>query len=634
MHAVERLTSSTGAVAMWAVALIAFMALRWWSAAFVTGLLPIGGAVNMVFSEMVGRTRPHLEELERSSSNWNEGSFPSGHVQGAVMLYGVVFIVAGRIQSAAARWAVRGSSIAVIGAVGFNRIWDGAHWPTDVFGAYALGGLMLLPLVALHARLSPAIDGLPLIRAQAIAHDEQVPHAHALTSLVLFNGDRVSKIYAPGLLPRAIYWIAFQAPFAYVGNEAALRAAMHRRNLAGLLTEYWYGERRVARIEGIERVDGRLAVTSEFVEGTAPAHHRPAKGFLAGLTARFEAAGFPTWQIDPVQPRAVDNVLETAPGVYKIVDLESGLVSPVASRTSWRRAVRRGMVPFYDDVYTDVTRAYIAREEPFMAEAMGAAWLSEVQSTVDALEMETAAWHASEPRIVRRVFSGIVTGSFIRTWRGRFESAFANGNDKARSFMDRAVTTWESEERITSDEAAMLRFQMAEPTFQTMLPYLGAHILLSIPLRFPFGSIIRPMLVSGALGTAAVRYARGRIDRDQLRLAWSIHSPLVILLSAVPGFGSFAYLASKPVRANRLLLRVVADAALGKAPWRLYERSGLRRRIARPAGLVSSAPVVVIHRDEAEAKRTKPARHHAPATSPFSPSPIRAIAACSSVEAA
>jgi hypothetical protein len=59
----------------------------------------------------------------------------------------------------------------------------------------------------------------------------------------------------------------------------------------------------------------------------------------------------------------------------------------------------------------------------------------------------------------------------------------------------------------------------------------------------------------------------------------------VALLSAIPGFGTFAYLAAKPVRSNRLLLRATGDAALKKVPFKLYRRSGLPRLIARPAAV-------------------------------------------------
>ena len=74
-----------------------------------------------------------------------------------------------------------------------------------------------------------------------------------------------------------------------------------------------------------------------------------------------------------------------------------------------------------------------------------------------------------------------------------------------------------------------------------------------------------------------------RIDRHDWKQASLIHSPLVLLLSAIPGFGAVAYLAAKPVRSNRLLMRVTLDAVIHKVRGRLYERSGMRRVIARPA---------------------------------------------------
>ncbi len=88
------------------------------------------------------------------------------------------------------------------------------------------------------------------------------------------------------------------------------------------------------------------------------------------------------------------------------------------------------------------------------------------------------------------------------------------------------------------------------------------------------------------LGAATVRLMARRTDRHVWKQTWDIHSPLVLLLAAIPGFGAFAYLAAKPVRSNRLLMRVTLDAVMHKAPARLYERTGMRRIIARPAGAV------------------------------------------------
>jgi hypothetical protein len=294
-----------------------------------------------------------------------------------------------------------------------------------------------------------------------------------------------------------LYWLAFQAPFPYVRNRAALRAAIGRRNLAGLLTEYWYGANRVARALGVEEIDGRPALVSERVDGRRPADPELATWFLRGLRLRFEEAGLPTWQIDPRQPRAIDNVLETADGTYKVVDLESGLVSPMASRRTWGRALRRGLVPFYDEVFFDVTRAYVAREEGRMRAALGDARFAELLATLDAAEAAAGAWHASEPRLWGRLLRSVRHGFYVRTWKARAQARLVGSHEKGLAWIERAIATWEAEERISAAEAATLRRQVEAPTFQAMLPYLGAHIVVSIPLRFPLGSIARPLMVLG-----------------------------------------------------------------------------------------------------------------------------------------
>jgi hypothetical protein len=266
-----------------------------------------------------------------------------------------------------------------------------------------------------HSRLvAPAIQRLehrllpiPLWHAVALPHDESKPHAHALTSLILFRDDgTVAKIYAPGLIPRLLYWLAFQAPFPYMRNRAALEAAVLRRNLAGMLTEYWYGGNRVAHAVRIETIDGRFGVIGERVEGTEPVHVNRARQFLFDVADRFDEVGLPSWQIDPRQPRSTGNLIERPDGTFVIIDLESGLVSPLASPRAWWRAIRRGSVPLFDEVYFDLTRHYIERESGRMREHLGEAWLARLQSLLDAAEAAEQAWHASEPRIWRRLLRG------------------------------------------------------------------------------------------------------------------------------------------------------------------------------------------------------------------------------------
>lgn len=586
---VNRLTGSTGAVAAWALLVVGFVIARRWLPALAVATLPVGGVVNLVVGEaLVARTRPHLAELARTSRNFEERSFPSGHVLGAVTLYGLVFVLAAAIPRRGPRLLVRTACVGVIAGVGFARVWTGAHWPTDVAAAYALGGAMVAALVAVYRRLDVAVGSLPFVGAAALPHDEAVPHAHALTSLVVFDrpAGTVTKVYAPGFVPRAIYWLAFQAPFPYAGNADALRTATHRRNVAALLTRAWYGEERVARALGVAPVaaaGGRLGLTSALVVGRAPADRAAARAFLRDLRDRFDVAGLPTWQIDPRQPRAIDNVLETADGAYHVVDLESGLVAPLASRLAWRRAIRRNLVPFYDEVFFDVTRAHVEREVGALTAALGADGLNELRAELDACERASAAWQATEPRLWGRLLAGTRSGFGVRTWPAGAGARLADGQRRGMAWLEGAIAAWQAEGRIDAAQAAGLRAQIAAPGFQAMLPYLGAHVAVSVPLRFPFGSVARAAMVAGALGVETGRFLLGRSDRAALRRAWGLHSPLVAVLAAVPGFGSFAYLAARPVRADRLLVRLLADGSLRKTPWSLYARTGAQRFVAPPA---------------------------------------------------
>jgi hypothetical protein len=566
------------ALAAWLILLIATGFARRWGLAIATLSVPLAAAAAYMFDRMLPmRSVPDPALVERTVQHASLPTLASGQVVVAVLVYGLLFLVARSVRSRLVRIALQGTCAMMILLAGVVQLSLGWAWPTAVLMAYAIGGVFLVPLLWIAQRVDTACKGIPLVHAAEAPVARSQPSAQALTSTVVFNGPTVSKIYRPGFLPRAIYWLAFQAEFPYMRNHAALRAAVQRRNLIGMLTEYWYGENLVARAIGIDQVGGRYAITSEYIDGTPPRDRRAARRFLADLYERFDAAGLPTWQIDPRQPRATDNVIETEDGKLHVIDLESGLVSPLASRRAWRRAFQRGQVPLYDDIFFDVTRSYIESQETAMRETKGDDWVRGLRAALDATEAETQAWHDSEPRIWSRLLGR----------RRQLPEADDRGHWAVQWFED-AIAQWRVDGRITVAQARQLRQTVRSPEFAAVMPHFAVHLGTGILLRFPLGSIARASYSAFHLLRSTWKFVRRQVDRDAWRVVASIHSPLVILLAAIPGFGAFAYLASKPVRSEHLLLRIGVDAVMQKLPRRIYERSGMRWVVTEMPGVVQS----------------------------------------------
>jgi membrane-associated phospholipid phosphatase len=67
--------------------------------------------------------------------------YPSGHVSNAVVLYGVIAMLA-----VGYRWAVAAAAVAISLAIGLSTIYLDTHWLTDVLGGWLAGSLVLLML--------------------------------------------------------------------------------------------------------------------------------------------------------------------------------------------------------------------------------------------------------------------------------------------------------------------------------------------------------------------------------------------------------------------------------------------------------------------------------------------------------
>jgi undecaprenyl-diphosphatase len=94
--------------------------------------------------------------------------FPSAHVMGVVLLYGALLVLVPElIGNRPCRLAIQATAGLMLLAIGFGRIHAGAHWPSDVLGAYLYGVLGLAGLLALHRAVNSGRlpDPEPALRA-------------------------------------------------------------------------------------------------------------------------------------------------------------------------------------------------------------------------------------------------------------------------------------------------------------------------------------------------------------------------------------------------------------------------------------------------------------------------------------
>ena len=421
-------------------------------------------------------------------------------------------------------------------------------------------------------------------------HEEHSGISGGLASRVLLDrvhGTAIKK-YQPPWFVRLLYWLAFQAPFPYVRNEASLRAARARRVIASRLTEFWFGTDHVAATLDIRCDDEGCIFVTQLIEGEVPKDKKQARAFLRKIATRFQEVGLPTWQVDPMNPKAPGNIIETPEGDYKIIDLESGVASPMMPIGQWIDAIKAGLVPVFDDVFVAKTYRYIEKHETELEAALGPEGLRELKQATDEYRECAEEWQSAELRIWSKLLRALLFVGGLLLWplkllwppnmyqviRGAVRQA-RGGRELATEWARGAIERLAAEGHLDREEADKALRSLEAPETLAVLGHLGAHIAISIPLRFPLGSIVRFAWTVLFRVRVEVRALIGRGSAEELRAGRKIHTLTVAVLSALPGLGTFAYFVAEPLRKNRPLLAVLLDEGLRKLPFRLYERQHL-----------------------------------------------------------
>ena len=152
--------SGWGQLVVVPVGAVCLLLARRWLEGLLLLVAPAAGILHTAVKEIVDRPRPS-HELVSWTSRPHTPSFPSGHADSAIVIYGLLFyFITVSVSQPVLRLMGQALCLWVILFTGMQRVYTGVHWPSDVLGGYYLGGLVLAALIALHRRLRSAPEAV------------------------------------------------------------------------------------------------------------------------------------------------------------------------------------------------------------------------------------------------------------------------------------------------------------------------------------------------------------------------------------------------------------------------------------------------------------------------------------------
>jgi undecaprenyl-diphosphatase len=167
--------SYIGNVMALSIGLVALTAILFWildlrlEAILIVVVYATSGILNGLIKLIVARPRPSasLVDIIQTSSG---PSFPSGHVMSYVAFWGLLFsfgiiLFKGKHWWRIALLIISGLFVVLVGP---SRVYLGDHWPSDVLGAYFIGGVWLAMFLWLYLYLRSR--GVLAPRGQRVRH--------------------------------------------------------------------------------------------------------------------------------------------------------------------------------------------------------------------------------------------------------------------------------------------------------------------------------------------------------------------------------------------------------------------------------------------------------------------------------
>jgi len=120
---------------------------HWRELGFIVASLVIEASVSFTTSTLITRTRPNVPRLDAAQPT---GSFPSGHTAATIVLYvSLALVITSLVRNPLLRGLAWVLAIALPMYVGFSRLYQGMHHPTDLIGSAVIAvGSLLFGLLA------------------------------------------------------------------------------------------------------------------------------------------------------------------------------------------------------------------------------------------------------------------------------------------------------------------------------------------------------------------------------------------------------------------------------------------------------------------------------------------------------